>query len=239
MEEYVKLGFYGADFSENTLRWQLSTIMWRTIRGYAFKNVGKPEKTGWGEYADIWLKEDSGDMTARTFNYCTVESKGGDTVWFFDYLPALKGDHHDFYGNPRKIDLLCDIADGTADNLSEYDLETIAEMVRDGYVISESGGFRVAMPIYSKAQYGELMAKAEQFMKNRMGELIETIDNVSEHIIGEHTPNRLKKSVARISGQDRFYHTVCAPAKKMIDMKYISTSYNPLEMSTTYVVLSK
>ena len=153
-------------------------------------------------------------------------------------MPALKGDHHDFYGNPRKIDILCDIADGTADNLSEYDLETIAEMVRDGYVISESGGFRVAMPIYSKAQYGELMAKAEQFMKNRMGELIETIDNVSEHIIGEHTPNRLKKSVARISGQDRFYHTVCAPAKKMIDMKYISTSYNPLEMPTTYVVLS-
>ena len=51
MEEYVKLGFYGADFSENTLRWQLSTIMWRTIRGYAFKNVGKPEKTGWGEHA--------------------------------------------------------------------------------------------------------------------------------------------------------------------------------------------
>ena len=79
MEEYVKLGFYGADFSENTLRWQLSTIMWRTIRGYAFKNVGKPEKTGWGEDADIWLKEDSGDMTARTFNYCTVESKGGDS----------------------------------------------------------------------------------------------------------------------------------------------------------------
>ena len=239
MEEYVKLGFYGADFSENTLRWQLSTIMWRTIRGYAFKNVGKPEKTGWGEHADIWLKEDSGDMTALTFNYCTVESKGGDTVWFFDYLSALKGDHHDFYGNPRKIDLLCDIADGTADNLSEYDLETIAEMVREGYVISESGGFRVAIPIYSKAQYSELMAKTEQFMKNGMGELIETIDNVSEHIIGEHTPNRLKESVARISGQDRFYHTVCAPAKKMLDMKYISTSYNPLEMPTTYVVLSK
>ena len=91
--------------------------MWRTIRGYAFKNVGNPEKTGWGEHADIWLKEDSGDMTAPTFNYCTVESKGGDTVWFFDYLPALKGDHYDFYGNRRKIDLLCDIADGTADNL--------------------------------------------------------------------------------------------------------------------------
>ena len=68
MEEYVKLDFYGADFSENTLRWQLSTIMWRTIRGYAFKNVGKPEKTGCGEHADIWLKEDSGDMTALTFN---------------------------------------------------------------------------------------------------------------------------------------------------------------------------
>lgn len=67
---------------------------------------------------------------------------------------------HDFYDNPRKVDLLCDIADGTADNLSEYDLETIAEMVREGYVISESGGFRVAMPIYSKAQYGELMGKS-------------------------------------------------------------------------------
>ena len=60
---------------------------------------------------------------------------------------------------------------------------------------------------------------------------------VWEHVIGEHTPSRLKESVARISGQDRFYHTVCAPAKKMLDMKYLSTSYDPLEMPTTYIVL--
>lgn len=33
--------------------------------------------------------------------------------------------------------------------------------------------------------------------------------------------------------------TVCAPAKKMLDMKYLSASYDPLEMPTTYVVLSR
>lgn len=239
MDEYVKLGFYGADFSENTLRWQLSTIMWRTIKGYAFKNVGKPEKTGWGERADIWLKEDLGEMTAPIFNYCTVESKNGDAVWFFDYLPAPKGDHRDFYGNQRKIDILCDIAGGTVKNPSEYDLETIAEMVRDGYVISENGGFRVAVPVYSKAQYSELTAKAERFMQDKMGGIIETTDCISEQVIGEHTPKRLKESVARISGQDRFYHTVCAPAKKMLETKYLGTSYNPLEMPTTYIVMNK
>ena len=65
----------------------------------------------------------------------------------------------------------------------------------------------------------------------------EFVGNKGSGSIGEHTPNRLKESVARISGQDRFYHTVCAPAKKMLDMKYISTSYNPLEMPTTYIVL--
>ena len=159
MEEYVKLGFYGADFSENTLRWQLSTIMWRTIRGYAFKNVGKPEKTGWGEHADIWLKEDSGDMTALTFNYCTVESKGGDTVWFFDYLPALKGDHHDFYGNPRKIDLLCDIANGTADNLSEYDLETIAEWFAKGMLYRKAEASALLCPYIQRRNTVSLWQK--------------------------------------------------------------------------------
>ncbi len=112
-------------------------------------------------------------------------------------------------------------------------------MVRDGYVISENGGFRVAVPVYSKAQYSELTAKAERFMQDKMGGIIETTDCISEQVIGEHTPKRLKESVARISGQDRFYHTVCAPAKKMLETKYLGTSYNPLEMPTTYIVMNK
>ncbi len=239
MDEYRNTNFYGADFSENTLRWQLSTLMWRKIRGYSFKQIGDSPITGWGEHADIWLEEDAGDITATIFNYCGVGSNDEDTILFFDYLPAKKGDHHDFYGNQRYIDILCDIAKHSDKKFSEYDFEAVAEMVRKGYVISENGNHRVALPVYSSEQYKKIDSMVERFMLDEIGFVIEAIDLQAEKVVAEHSPKHLKESVLRIAGHNKFYHAVCAPAKIMIERKFLSTTYHPNEIPGAFIVLNQ
>ena len=110
-------------------------------------------------------------------------------------------------------------------------------MVREGYVVSEDGSLRTAMPVYSQEQYYELMKETEQFICSKIGQIIDRIDAVSEKVIIGHTPNHLKESALRIAAQNRFYHTVCAPAKKMVQRKYLNTSFEPLEMPTAYIVI--
>lgn len=237
--EYRGNGFYGADFSENTLRWQLSTLMWRKISGYSFKQVGAPSVTGWGEHADIWLEEDCGEMTASIFNYCSVNSKDVATILFFDYLPAKKGDHRDFFGNQRYIDILCDIAKHRDKVLSEYDLEAVAEMVRKGYVISENGNYRVTLPVYSSEQYHTIDSAVERFMLDEIASAVEAFDLQAEKVVLEHSPSHLKDSVLRISGHSKFFHTVCAPAKIMIERKFLNTDYHPNEIPGAFVIMNK
>ncbi len=238
IDEYRSIGFYGSDFSENTLRWQLSTLMWRKIFGYAFKPVGVPAITGWGEHADIWLMEDTGNIVSSTFNYCTVDSRNGDSILFFDYLPAQKGSHTDFFGSQQYIDIICSIAKQSEKILSEYDLEAIAEMIKKSYVISEDGKFRVTFPVYSTEQYQLIDNYVERFMLDEIGIELEKLDLLSEKILAEHSPQHLKDSVIRVSGHNKFYHAVCVPAKIMIEKKFLSTAYNPSEMPSTFIILS-
>ncbi len=178
-------------------------------------------------------------MTDSIFNYCGVDSKDGDTILFFDYLPAKKGDHHDFYGNQRYIDILCDIAKHSDKALSEYDLESLAEMVKKGYVISENGNYSVTMPVYLSEQYRMIDTAVERYMLDEIAPTIKAFDLQVEKVVAEHSPSHLKDSVLRISGHNKFFHTICAPAKIMIDRKFLSSDYCPNEIPGAFIILGK
>lgn len=51
LNEYKNLNFIGHDFSDNTLRWQLATILFRMISGVDCSDTIDAPKTGWGESA--------------------------------------------------------------------------------------------------------------------------------------------------------------------------------------------
>ena len=241
LDVFRGLKFYGSSFSENTLRWQLTTLVLRDIMfGRQDTNCGCAEApvTGWGERAFLWCKEECAETEKFIFNYSGVDSSDDDIILFFDYLPALKGNHHDFYGNQRYINIFCDIAKQNDKILSEYDLEAVAEMVKRGYVISSDAGFRVATPVYKIEQYNKINEYVTEFVCKELMSVIHSIDLCAEKVIAEHTPKHLKNQISGIARQNKFYHAVCAPAKIMVENGFLDTCYHPLEMPTTFVVLS-
>lgn len=167
LADFRQIGFQGNDFSDNTLRWQLTTFVLAAIADYdagAFDTaIGQNSpKTAWGDHAYLWLVEND-SLGNVLFNTAQVTGNKGDCIHFFDYLPCPRGDHHDFYGNRRITDIFCEIARGSS-TYSEYDLEAVADMIRKGYVIIDGDIYRTTTPLFTVRQYEEAVALARTFV---------------------------------------------------------------------------
>jgi len=237
INEYKRLGFVGCDFSDNTLRWQLAVILFRAIREVDYNEFNVP-KTGWGEPAYLWCVEKLNEK--HIFNYCRVDSKQEDGLYFFDYWKdgKGKGDQHDFYGNERYINIFCDLCRGEKTTFSEYDLEAIAEMIKKGYVIKEKETYRATVPIYTCDQYKTVVNMVHTFISSELAPTIQELDRSASKILSAHTPKHLQNQVAGVAANDKFLNAVCIPATILMDRQILSTTWHPLEMPTTYVVLS-
>ena len=122
---------------------------------------------------------------------------------------------------------------------SEYDLEAIAEMIKKGYVIKVDDSFKATVPIYTTEQFNQIADSADQFVCDRLSAIIKEMDNITAHILSSHTPKHLYDQVNGIASTDKFINAVCIPATILIDRHFLSTTWHPLEMPTTYVVLNK
>ncbi|MGM9684081.1 MAG: sigma-70 family RNA polymerase sigma factor [Eubacteriales bacterium] len=237
--EYKQLGFVGHDFSENTLRWQFATILFRMIRGVDCGGTTDAPKTGWGESAYLWCIEKLNEK--HIFSYCGVDDKHGNSLYFFDYWKdgKGKGDHKDFYGNERYINIFCDICRKEKMTLSEYDLEAIAEMIKKGYVIKENETYRATVPVYTAEQYKAIINTVNGFISAELASIVREMDKTAATILSSHTPKHLQDQVAGIATKDNFVNAVCIPATILIERQFLSLAWHPLEMPTTYVVLKK
>ena len=143
----------------------------------------------------------------------------------------------DFYGNSRKIRLYLDICRGDGISESEYDRESAAEMIRQGYVSREGNRLRTAAVVYTDAQYRAVHEMAREFLQSDTADTIRNLHRTAADILRAHTPKHLQAQVPAIAAMDSFVHTVCIPAELLIEKKIITTDYHPAELPTTYAVI--
>ncbi|MBQ3597992.1 MAG: RNA polymerase sigma factor [Clostridia bacterium] len=235
--EYKNIGFIGSNFSENTLRWQLAAILFMAICEVDY-NEFKVPKTAWGEPAYLWCIEKLNEKFM--FNYSSMESRSGDRLYFFDYWKdgKGKGDHHDFYGNEHYKSVFCNICRGEKVAYNEYDLEAIAQMIKNGYVIKENETYRATVPVYTSEQYKAIVDMVSEFVSTELKSIIIELDKTATGILSEHTPKHLQDQVEGVASMDKFLNAVCIPAAILMERQVLTTAWHPFEMPTTYVVLN-
>lgn len=237
---FRQIGFTGADFSDNTLRWQMMTFLIRKIQGFsgAEDSVEAP-LTVWGDRAFLWLEEQGNILGKSLFNFSAVESSQGDWVYFVDYLPAPRGSHKDFYGNKYLTNVICDIARGNCGDFSKYDLESVAELIQKGYVLKEEDTYAVAMPLFTREQYAAACKLAHDFVEEKMREALCELERIFVRTLKEHTPRHLQDQVPGIASAGRFSNAGCIPFRLMLDRKVLNTDWNPMEMPTIQIELNE
>ena len=238
IEEYKEIGFIGSDFSENTLRWQLLSIVFKRLHELNCEIPDVP-KTYWGEKAFTWCIEKFPEKFL--FNYCEVESRYSDYLCFQDYFRSEnhKGDHHDFYGNERYINIFCDICRDEKITFSEYDLDAVAEMIKKGYVIKTKDSYRATVPIYTTKQFKIIKNLVDNFISRELNKIIKEMDIISVKILSAHTPKHLQNQIKGIASTDKFINVISIPVTLLIEREVIKTKWHPFEMPSTYVVLNK
>lgn len=242
--DFKEIGFVGADFSDNSLRWQLMTYVLAAITLYNTDVLNTNDassfpKTAWGDNAYIWLVEKDNSINDFIFNFSQENSRQGDRIHFFDYLPNPKGNHHDFYGNERYVNILCDVARQNCENFSEYDLEAVADMIKKGYVLKHDESYKVTMPVLTLEQYNKVVELVSEFINHNLKEAILEMDATATKILSEHTPKHLQSQVAGIASMDKYINAVCIPTKILIERNVLNTNWNSRELPTTFIVLNK
>ncbi len=241
LQAFKAIGFVGSDFSENTLRWQMLSLINIMIILYNTPVIENNDatcfpETGWGDHALLWLVED-GCTASYLCNFSQMDGKHGDRLQFADYIPKPKGEHHDFYGNERYTDIFLDIVRGNTSHLSEYDLDSVADMIKKGYVCKEDNGFRALVPVYTAEQYRKAVELFDEMIKAELSDTLAEMDRTAERIMCEHTPKFLHDQIPSIASMDRFGNAVGIPLRLLLDRGVLHTDWHPLEMPTTFAVL--
>lgn len=237
---FRQIGFAGADFTDNTLRWQMMTFLMRRIQRFGGEeNGGEKPLTAWGDRAYLWLEEQGNTLGSSMFSFCSAESSQGDWVSFADYLPAPRGSQKDFYGNRYLTNVICDIARGACGDFSKNDLESVAELIQKGYVLSKKDTYVVTMPIFTKAQYEAACRLAYDFVEERMGEALRELDRTFIKVLKEHTPRHLQDQVCGIASTSRSSSVERIPCRLLLDRKVLDTDWNPMEMPTIQIELNE
>ena len=241
IEKVREIGFFGADMSENSIRWLISVMLLKEAYGEAQEKLAvweNPPKTAFGEEAYVYAEENRNPTEAR-FNTCTID--GGwfcsDIIMkFMDWLPNKNGHHSDFYNKANFVRVYEKLARGIAPENNEFEMQIVAELIKHGYAYKSGEKISVTMPVFTKTQHAKLMELLAPTINELAALGVKTVDEMAT-VLKNHTPTHLKKQVRNICAISIFDTCVGMPAKMLHNEGYLSDAWNTKEIATSYVIL--
>ena len=112
-------------------------------------------------------------------------------------------------------------------------------MIKKGYVISENGFYRATVPVYTPAQYDQIISMAKEYTTAELEPTIHELEATAARVLRAHTTKHLTDQVPGIASNDALCNTVGIPATILIERHFLSTVWHPCEMPTTFLVLNK
>ena len=230
-------GFAGANMSFETLSWQMScmilyqAVVVRMLNEHQFI---LPQNQV-GTRCLIWAVERDGGA-AYAVGVSNAQNSRGDYVQFIDF-PAHGEMLHRYCGSVRgAANLLLDIAGKRTGGFSENDWAEVAEMISRGYIVSEHESVSVNAPVYTQAQYDQLLQILDepiQGVQQEMGGIVEEIVRILKNQIPHHL-GKHKQDMAYV----RLLEDGFSAVVEFLVRDRTLVAYHKGEMqSTTYVVL--
>ena len=240
LAEMREAGVNTASMHENTLRWQLATLVFRRIC-FTPKRTGlvTMPKTAWGDEAFLSCEEARPDKPSHDIFWYSSVGDARDIIFFFDYRPKLCGNHHDFFGKEHRIALYCALARGEVGSPSDFDREALEALADEGYVRREENGWSAACAVYTTEQYEKLTGTVASFVDAEILPILNRMQEDAERILAEHTPKHLRAQVPGIASGNVFVNGVCIPAERLIAEGSLSADWTPGELPGTFLVLGE
>lgn len=240
-EDVRKIGFPGADMENNVFSWQMvSFILYRAV----IENLQKKIQIVYpadkhGTECFIWGSEYGNQSAWESkfgFGISNVVNSSGDYVQFMDFRINGEMVHHYYYKRQNAVNVFLDIARGNTEHFSENDKALAADMIREGYVVSNDQGLFVNAPVLTRAQYNTLkniFAETTAHIADEAEILMELVTK----ILKNHIPVHLKKLAKDMAYVRLFEDAISAPVAILYERNYLLPYHGNGVLPTTYVIL--
>lgn len=235
------IGFFGADMSNNSFAWQMvSFILYNAVIGSLQNKISITyPKDKYGASCFVWGAENGEQNSWESkfgFGISNAVNSFGDYIQFMDFPINGEMVHNYFFNRQNFTNVYLDIAKHNTEHFSKNDKTVIADMVRNGYVISNGNKLCVNVPVFTQEQYKQI--------KNTFSETVDKIANEAEalmevvtKILKNHMPVHLKKMARDMAYLRLFEDAISAPVSILYDRKYLLPYNGDGFLPTTYVIL--
>lgn len=235
------LGFAGCDMGRAAFRWQLTALLLHRAVICIAGEHSAPElpEDKWGVPCVCWGVEPpaSGKEDPFVFGASEMYNSREDFVQCMDFPVNGPMVHHALYQRPE-TNVFLRIARGEAEALSENDEAVAAELVRKGYVLRTEDGLRVNCPVFTRAQYREVLALIDPAAQE-IAQLALTIRDREAALLGEHVPEHLRKAAQGMVYFRLFEDGVSLPVARLHEDGFLGASPATDVLPTTYAVLAE
>lgn len=241
-EEVRKIGFFRADMSNNSFAWQMVSFIlhYAVIENLQNKVQVVYPRDKFGTECFLWGTENGGQNSWRSefgFGISNVVNSAGDYVQFMDFIINGEMVHHYCFNRQIVTNVFLDVARRHTEHFSENDRAIAADMVRRGYIISNSQGLFVNAPVFTKEQHKmlkDIFAETAVEIAEEAGTLMETVTK----ILKNHMPVHLKKIAKDMAYLRLFEDAISAPTAILYERKYLLPYNGDGVLPTTYVILN-
>ena len=192
-----------------------------------------------GENCIVWAVEKSLDsMRNKGFDFgvSNTENENGDRVQFFDF--SINGEmvHHSFYSSRSLINVFIDIAKGKNDFDNELEKVIVAELVKKGYVLNDSGKLTVNVPVFTSNEFESFINKFNSVVES-VEENANSIMKEASKIIKNYIPTHLKSQAFQMAYFRIFEDAISIPVGSLVENKVLFPYNGNSILPTTYIIL--
>ncbi len=192
-----------------------------------------------GENCIVWAVEkelDSMRNKGFDFGVSNTENENGDRVQFFDF--SINGEmvHHSFYSSRSLTNVFIDIAKGKNDFDNELEKVIVAELVKKGYVLNDSGKLTVNVPVFTSIEFESFINNFNSVVKS-VEENANNIMKEASKIIKNYIPIHLKSQAFQMAYFRIFEDAISVPVGTLTENKFLFPYNGNSILPTTYIVL--
>jgi RNA polymerase sigma factor (sigma-70 family) len=186
-EEAIRsIGFKGSDYPKNRLYWLAAHIVLITAMSKVEEEMKSEEGfplLSNGTHGYIWGTNSTRENDMFNGIYGRDEDCDDLDVCNFKIIEKCQ----QFHPREAKVNMLIKAA---RSNIKDYSSEVLAELIREGYIINDSGDYKVNFPVLTAAQYNAFVDLMMPII-NIMKENIKLVVSEAAKVVQNHAPAHL------------------------------------------------
>lgn len=233
-----RVGFKGADMTQNALRWQMATMALTETATKRFLGelVNDYPTLSDGTSGYLWgVERQFGDNNFDPGIHRYTDRRESN-ISLVDF--AILGKQRYTMCKKPAADIVLKIARGEGAELNDTEREAVPELIKDAHVLENKGQLTLPLPIYTSRQLAEVRAILKP-VEDKVLEVSKSILPITEKLLQNYVPATLRRHIPVLACLKQVENIIVQTMEMLYVDGFIKVKIPSPELLTAYVELKE